>query len=788
MYSQSSASCAPTAWPSRSSAVSRSLKRRSLQPHQPVSKGDIRRVPADEPGHAARRAFAPAQSTGSGDDDDVCYQRLGAWVHAVENYQEFFRSMAAAELDLATVYARIGDILKVPLREDALLLPADGDGAQGVARRLKGFQQLMVENHCAISRAAKHGALDALGALHAEAVELRDSYAAAMRPLHAQLAQCKDSVARRTLLLQAAIGAACEASERAREVAKDPFIINLEVEALLRRHAEAENRLFAESTAQQARIRAFEPRLVARLAEAVSQYMGVVSDRHKRLRLAAKRDVRALARVDGAAEWAHFGWAFADALAEPQGTTGLAKAQDFEYPGKDSEWVRVLRQGVVALKEHGPMFRSTWQSKYGVLTTRGYFHVFRSQGDVVRGAPETSVFLPRARVALGRDGTLQITSGGRFSRCRVVIQDGSASLDNWHLLMQDICCRAPVLSPPPPPAGLATPPDSSADEASSPVRRTPRTREARRRHQHRQTLLALSPDPAPERSVAETPTRIGRPFSADASMLGQTPTQFAPPSQCTAFTPTQDIYMRPLAATPVQDAYAGRLSVPPAQDPYAGRLSAPPAQDPYARSPSVPPPHGALEAYSPDFSDVPGGSSDSSGLQAAAAAGRGPSSSGASGRADSLFERSISPDSESAPISSLPQLHCPPQQPRCFHEPFPSSPSPAGPRAPRQFSSSTGVMPAARGYSPDIWRADLLAVPDPAMRISSGLRQRPRSMICGDADAALDPHNPYLGEFLARRQARCPRAASHSEVVGGGGSSTGQRPDPQHGRFVPGLL
>ncbi|KAJ2527014.1 hypothetical protein EV175_007590, partial [Coemansia sp. RSA 1933] len=88
----------------------RPLKRRSLA--SAVRKSDIRVLAMDQTEHAAQNAFVPAQSTGSGDAGDLCYQRLKTWLHVVGDYLEYFQSMAAAELDLATVYARIGDILK----------------------------------------------------------------------------------------------------------------------------------------------------------------------------------------------------------------------------------------------------------------------------------------------------------------------------------------------------------------------------------------------------------------------------------------------------------------------------------------------------------------------------------------------------------------------------------------------------------------------------------------------------------------------------------------------------
>ncbi|KAJ1735544.1 hypothetical protein LPJ61_000491 [Coemansia biformis] len=790
MHAHTSTSCLHASRLARSSGTSQSLKRRSLQPSlQPVRKGDIRRVAGDAPERAALAAFVPAQGAGSGDADDLCYQRLEAWLRVVENYREYFQSMAAAELDLATVYARIGDILKVPVHEGALLLPVDGNGIQGVTARLKSLQQLMVENHCAISRAAKHNSHDELRSLQAEVQELRDAYAASMRALSCQLAQCKASIARRTQLLQVAISAASKASERDTEVVKDPFIINLEIEALLRKQAETENRLFAAAAAQQERIRSFEPQLVARLSMAVGEYIGVVSERHKQLRLAAKRDARAIERIDGTAEWAHFGSAFADVLAAPQGTTGLAKAPDYVYPGKNSEWVKVLRQGVVALKEHGPLFRSTWQSKYGVLTTRGYFHVFRSQGDVVRGAPETSIFLPRARIAPGRDGTLQISSGSRFSRCRVVLQDSTASLDNWRLLMDDICHRSAKHGPRGATTGLATPPDSGSDESlhrcvargtRGDQRQSVRPREARRR-----TMLALSL--ATPASAAATPTRAARPFSADASMLAQTPTPFARLGQYLSFTPTQNIYMQPLAGTPGAAAAAAA-----ADGPSPARLS--PAGSICGDSRSY-------EAYSPSFSDTPDGGTTSIDAELRAAACRETSSSDGPGRPGSPFEPGMSQDSESAPIGSLPQLHSTRQPSRSFQEPFPAGDgddaaslgsfdaasrqwrgSIVDLQRPRLYSSSTGVMPAAHGFSQDIWRADLLAVPDPAMRISSGVQERPRSMICGAAPGGgagdLDPRNPYLGEFLARRQQRDTRVGSRAAAWSAGASPPPPPPDP----------
>ncbi|KAJ2717256.1 hypothetical protein H4R19_000008 [Coemansia spiralis] len=769
MHAPAAASCLSVGRPPHNSGVSQSLKRRSLQqqPAPPVRKGDIRRMPGGAPDHAALMAFVPARSTGSGDADDLCYQRLEAWLRVVDNYREYFTSMAAAELDLATVYARIGDILKVPLREDALLLPVGSGGIQSVTSRLKALQQLMVENHCAISSAAKHNALEELRDLHAEVLELRDAYAASMRALHCRLRQSTASIATRTQLLQAAIAVADAASQRNTEVVKDPFIINLEVEALLRKHAETQNRLHAEASAQQERIRSFEPQLVGRLSAAVGRYIDMVSGRHKQLRLAAKRDARAISSVDGAAEWQHFHETFAGALASPLGTTGLAKAQDIEYPGMDSEWVKVLRQDVVALKEHGPLFRSTWQSKYGVLTTRGYFHVFRSQGDVVRGAPETSIFLPRARVALGRGGTLHISTGSRFSRCRVVIQDGSASLGNWRQLMEDICQTDPCYDVPG--SGLATPPYSSSDESLDRHKQRGvlgaalRTAKTRRR-----TLLALSPDP-PSASAAATPSRVGRPFSADASMLAQTLNQFSRLNQCLASTPTQNIYMMPLAGTPTRAPATARATA-------AARLSPDSSAGRESRS---------FDAYSPSFTDTPGDDTTTTdGDPHADTSGEPSSASGQAGPAPS-FDPSLSLDSETGPIGSLPHLASTRRPSQGFLGRLPAggrvdaaSLDAGGGRwygsivdlhRPRQYSSSAGVMPGAHGFSQDIWRVDLLAVPDPAMRISGGTRARPRSMICGAApdggtSGDLDPHNPYLGEFLARRQTRDTRVSSRTSA------------------------
>ncbi|KAJ2748487.1 saccharopine dehydrogenase (NADP+, L-glutamate-forming), partial [Coemansia nantahalensis] len=148
---------------------------------------------------------------------------------------------------------------------------------------------------------------------------------------------------------------------------------------------------------------------------------------------------------------------------------------------------------------------------------------------------------------------------------------------------------------------------------------------------------------------------------------------------------------------------------------------------------------------------------------------------------------SLSQDSETAPIGSLPQLSSVRHSSQGFLGRFPAgdrmdaaSLGSGGGRwcgsivdlqRPRQYASSVGGMPAAHGFSQDIWRADLLAVPDPAMRISGGTRTRPRTVICGDSDGGLDPHNPYLGEFLARRQARgssrasAPAAAAATNIL-----------------------
>ncbi|KAJ2489370.1 hypothetical protein IWW37_004048 [Coemansia sp. RSA 2050] len=771
--------------------MSKSLQRR-LQ--TTVRKSDIRVVTSSRPAVEARRSFQAAQDTGSGDENDICHQRLATWLGVVENYQEFFQSMVAAELDLATVYARIGDILRVPVQESVLLLPTSCDGVQAVTKRLKGFQQLMVEGHCAISQTTKHGAVNTLKQLHAEVQELKNSYSATIHPVYMELAQCKLSIDQRSRLLVATIKAAGDSSSTGKEVVKDPFIINLEVEALLRKRAEIENELFRLAMAQQARILEFEPRFVSRLAETVSGFMSVVSEQHKQLRLCAKRDVRTISRIDGATEWKHFSTTFGDVLAAPQASSGHAQADDYTYDGKGSEWVQVLRQGVVALREQSQLFRSTWQSKYGVVTTRGYFHVFRSQGDVVRGVPETSVFLPRARISMVSAGTLQISSGNKFSRCRIVIQDGAASLDNWRLLMESACFRntCPVSSVD---GGLATPPDSGAEE--SPVRERRHSthglarRSALSKASRRRSLAPHHTDSP--LGAAATPTTRGRPFSADVSMLTQTPIALAQLSLTTTYTPTKNIYMQPLDSTPLNALrYAPVTHLSPIMN--SRQLA-------------------SFEAYSPEFSDSPGtsrlentsaGSSHSNSNPFDTGAVHAPnslgssSSSGAPHQAESLFEPSASRDSESGPLPSLPcllarvpsrsgqeaYLHADerwaPSQQRHF-EPSRATRSEAGyagglpshafsaaePRRPHQFSSSADYVPSGYGYSSDIWYSDVLSMPDPTQRASSRPRPRPRSMIHEPsfAQGALDPNNPYLGDFIASRPERLSLSSTSQHIV-----------------------
>ncbi|KAI8326045.1 hypothetical protein GQ54DRAFT_294983 [Martensiomyces pterosporus] len=772
-------------------AANKSLKRRS---QLPVRKDDIRIMPNRKAGPAIKTAFLPARSCGSGDASDLCYQRLQAWLHMVDNYQEFFKSMAAAELDLATVYARIGDILQVPLHEGALLLPPSSEGIQAVARRLKGYQQRMVEGHCAISQEVRADALGSLAEVREEIREMMNSYTVAVRSVYCELAECKTNIKKRSRLLDIAIEAADSAASLRKEVVKDPFIINLEIEALLRKRSEMETRLRSLVKAQQAHIRDFEPQLIERIASVVNRYMGLVTETQKQLRHLSKKDIRAIERIDGGAEWVHFSKKYPDALDTAQTSNGQPPpADECEYAGKSSEWIRVLRQGVVALKEHGPLFRSTWQSKYGVLTSRGYFHVFRSQGDVPKGAPETSVFLPRARIAMVGAGTLQVSTGNKFSRCRITIQDGASSLDNWRLLMESVCHRCPMGRTVDADCGLASPPDSGSSSDEFPAMCLGRSRGQSSRadpaqgHRRRSVALAHNQKIQPAAPRA-TPLRKARPFSADMSMLTSNSKQPSSKNQMLE-TPTPNMYLHPLEGTP-----GASTSAP------VGSL----ALVPFTHlSPIMNVSELSFEGYSPAFSDLRyprsspnavsprspnmvGSSRDSSDEafeQSNAPTGTvnsvDSSSSGAPHQPASLFERNLSQDTESAPIASLPKLQ--PRKPASsIHEPCHSVGSDidsgrcsadnlwsarqlrfepafgdrggtrsetdyqggiaAGGRMfrPRssivdlqhQYSSSTGYMPMGFDYpTAEIWHSDVLSIPDPAMRVGGDSRPRPRSMI-----------------------------------------------------------
>ncbi|KAJ2787068.1 hypothetical protein GGI15_001000 [Coemansia interrupta] len=597
------------------------LRRRTAH----VRKSDIRVVDGSEGRRLA--AFKPADSVGSGDAHDVCHQRLSGWLAMVASYTEYFRSMAAAELDVATVYARIGDTLKVPVREGALFAPPDdGRGVQAAAWRLKALQQQMVERHAAVGRAARQAALAEMLALHDELHVLRRSYEAAVRPLHDELKQCAERAAQRRHVLEDAL--------RARRPEKDPFIVRLEVAALGRKHAELARRLQAQVDAQLGVLGDAEPRVARRVAAAVSAFVDAVGGAHRQLGAAAEQTLHALAPLDAEHEWPAFAERFGSALhavavpalGEP---CGAADAH-------------VVRQGVVAMREAGPMFRSTWQSKFCVLTAHGFFHVFRSQGDVARGAPETSVYLPLARVAR-RAGTLQLGAGSKFSRCRIVMQDAPDSLARWQRLMAGTCAAEPQVH-----SGLATPPDSSGDEA-----------EAEAEASACSPGLRTPPRPATVRRFQFTPTRVAAQQQAQPSPL--------------------NIYMRPLDASPLR----------PSHDTAEG-----------------------YDTYSPTFSSA---SASASPLP----------SPGQAAAADALFGRARPASLCVEPVARPPSF-CP-DRPASFCSDRPADYSGAG----------------------AIWHADVLHVPDPAAALA-GL---------------LDPANPYLGDFLARRSTRAARSSTASSAV-----------------------
>ncbi|KAJ1966358.1 hypothetical protein GGI12_000138 [Dipsacomyces acuminosporus] len=772
--------------------MDKSIKRRS---QVPVRKDDIRVLPNRNNEPAIKRTFSPAQSVGSGDESDLCYQRLQAWLHMVENYQEFFKSMVAAELDLATVYARVGDILQVPLYEHILLMPADGsngEGVQSVTRRLKAYQQRMVEGHSAIGNELKASILGGLADIRDEIQGMANSYAASLRSVYAELQACKKNVKKRAQLLQVAIDAADGISSFTKEVVKDPFIISLEVEALLRKRAEIESKLQGLVSTQLSRIKECEPKLVERITSTVGRYMSLLNDSHRQLRHSTKKDARAIERVDGGAEWAHFSTMFHGKLGESQSSTVQPTADEMSYPGKNSEWVRVLRQGVVALKEHGPLFRSTWQSKYGVLTSRGYFHVFRSQGDVAKGAPETSVFLPQARIAMVRAGTLQISTGNKFNRCRITIQDGASSLDNWRLLMESVCFRNAGIPDADIGCGLATPPDSGSSSDESPTRCLGRSRDQpasanlAAHEKRRRSAATIQSPPRQPRSLHATPVSRARPFSVNLSMLTSNSRHMSAINQQMLTTPTHNIYMHPLEGTPqaAADTPVGSLPFVPAThlspimnvSELSFEVYSPMFSDAHYEGSS---PRAVLQS-SPNmvsYKDSSDGTFEQGNEQVGTMNSTGSSSSGAPHQPASLFERNLSQDTESVPIASLPKIQSKKAlklaDDPCRDDADTDSCGPAtanniwstrqmrfGPTAlsgcsgaspesghagggsalkqqssfvgdhRHQYSSSTGYVP--RGYSyadADIWHSDVLSIPDPAMRASGEPRQRPRSMI-----------------------------------------------------------
>ncbi|KAJ2863330.1 hypothetical protein GGI22_001978, partial [Coemansia erecta] len=379
-------------------------------------------------------------------------------------------------------------------------------------------------------------------------------------------------------------------------------------------------------------------------------------------------------------------------------------------------------------------------------------------------------------------------------------------------------------------SGLATP-ETSADESSDPASEkfshTPRVTETRMAKGRASGKRSLdTPTGAPDQmaeDVAATPTRRGRPFSVDASMLAQTPLGYAQFGRPVSFTPTQDIYLQPLSAlsgaatgTPPPNRHGAfavtNLSPIPNVSDITGLGSySSDYTDSSGRDGMVV--GNASPASSRDGSDEVFGKSQAMELNLTNSS----ASSGVPHQPESLFERGLSQDTETAPIASLPRLRkrrssdvlASPRvdtrvkdrrvgstegdfwlsgSRRFSFAPVRATRSEAGLdpsiqgwdnsggsivdlKQARPYSSSARYVPGGFGLGTDIWSSDVLSIPDPAARRPfSECRQRPRSMILHQpsscsAHAVLDPTNPYLGEFLASRRMRNTRVDSCTSTV-----------------------
>ncbi|PVU94716.1 hypothetical protein BB561_002321 [Smittium simulii] len=350
-------------------------------------------------------AFVKGNTFCTGTADDIYLQRLNVYSKVIFDYKDYFIRLMSAEMDLAHVYARIGDALTLPFSNSTLLLTKDNPNSiHAAVLETKSCQQNQVDFHLNFSNYLKTIILPKIKTIEEQNKNFISAYKVTAGFITGQLTSC-DLVLEKNAK---ALNATCldrNADILTKNAGTDPLFQVIEIAQLIIKKKSIMGNLQATAKKQLTAAHKYEINTIEALKCVLADFYQYKTNSLKILVNSFSGNFNSIYNINPDAEYNHFIKQFEDII--QNNTIQITKMANMEHDNhinesetliqdqiyilfKNYNWsikqvptlhylknkFCIIKQGAIAIQEKTRLFKKSYHRANMILTSAGYLHIY----------------------------------------------------------------------------------------------------------------------------------------------------------------------------------------------------------------------------------------------------------------------------------------------------------------------------------------------------------------------------------------------------------------------------
>ncbi|OMH84026.1 Phosphatidylinositol 4,5-bisphosphate-binding protein SLM1 [Zancudomyces culisetae] len=337
-------------------------------------------------------------NVGTGDESDLVCLRLGGWKQLVKSYLVFFESVVKLYQQSVDTYQTGTDILKAPVKNDFLFIPADEEGENGCAMVLQSFlaDQLKFKAQAGLKNA--NNVVDNLERLLEEVREKTHDYSSRIGLIFTNLNKCRRGIEELEQTLEKAVEMVKIEAEAPK--AGDPYLHNVNMRTQIAKYVDMENTLYNAVKSELEKLSKWEPLFLQNLNNVVTGFLTWEAGNGTRNSELQTEVIETFSKVLVSSEWTKFATKYKNLLANPQNCGGNSNVSDYQYSYMDSPVLKVVKRGKLQRESIGSMKNGKYINCQAIITEGGFLHVLdEAPGVKVSSTPNVTIYLPSISLA-----------------------------------------------------------------------------------------------------------------------------------------------------------------------------------------------------------------------------------------------------------------------------------------------------------------------------------------------------------------------------------------------------